>query len=220
MKRFINQTVFFLTYVLYWLYRRLFYSAKINFDPHFKNNFSDQIIIISNHKSLLDAWHVINNLPFQIFIRTIPIRVYATKKFDHKIAKNINRIKLIDLLHCLYGAIVIPKESDFEAKIKPLIQAIIKRESVLIFPEGRVINEDNIGEFKRGVVEVYTQTKCPILPVSIKVVKSNFIRKTIIINYGQTTSIPSDILDIPLAENRYRQAAEYLRAIVVKLYNV
>ena len=173
---------------------------------------------MANHKGLLDAWHIGNNLPFKIWRKIIPTKAYVTNKFTHQTARKINRLKLIDLVYSVYGAILVPSGNNFQTKIKPLVQALRQRESILIFPEGRIVTEDKIGEFKRGVVEVYRQTKCPILPVSIKMTRDKFKRQILRLNYGPIIHIPDELLTDPSAEESYRRAGEYLREIILCLY--
>jgi 1-acyl-sn-glycerol-3-phosphate acyltransferase len=177
------------------------------------------IIVISNHRGIFDPWHISSAIPFKIlFGRIFPIRVYSSVELSEKNTSGriLKTLGIMRVVYFLYNAILLPKSGTFDEKIQPLLEAIKKNESILIFPEGQLIFDDSISDFKKGVVRVHQLTGALILPIAIKYEKKASIFRKVNIVIGKPFAIPEDFFDS--STDDFRSARNYLREKVISLY--
>jgi len=189
--------VWVVTYILVWPLIRLFYKVKIGVDP-LCYGLRAPLILVSNHRSPFDPWLISIALPFSVFLRILPVSIMGSKKFASSGLNLIGKMGVINLVYGAYGVISLPHFREREDKLRPFTQALEKRGSVLIFPEGRMRKEDDVGHFKEGVALLHLSTGTPILPSSIKFEGAGW-RKTCLIRFGKIMTFgknhsPSEII--------------------------
>lgn len=214
-----SNIVWILTYFIYWPLVRIFYSVKIKIDSSVLKEATKPIIIISNHQSLLDPWHVNVALPFRIFFNLLPIRMYAAaQRLKDPTSSKLKNFGIMGLVYFLCDVIVIPNDGTYVEKIMPLIDALKRSETAFVFPEGGMSTDGIVKDFKRGAAELCYRTRNKILPVAIRFY-SGKIRKRCSINFGKVFQIPDELLSIVEVDERHRVCSEYLRKIILQLYN-
>ncbi len=178
------------------------------------------MILAANHQGILDPWLISISLPFRIFWRLLPIRPFAVEKFIHKsdLLTFLRRTGLLRVLYYLHNVITLPAGRELSEKVAPLIIALRGRESILIFPEGR-INRQRPREFKRGVVEIHRQTGTPILPFALYYEKGGWLSRRVRIAIGAPFSLPAHILERDKEEEIYQLGAMYIQDQITELYN-
>jgi 1-acyl-sn-glycerol-3-phosphate acyltransferase len=72
----------------------------------------------------------------------------------------------IGWLASMLGAIPLRRGEGHKA-LEAAGKCLARGESVLIFPEGRLTRDGNIGEFQSGVARLQKETQCPIVPFAI-----------------------------------------------------
>lgn len=98
-------------------------------------------LIISNHQSVLDPFIILSHLPIRVFLRMLPIRFPTTHDY-YKYLRFLFFVGAYDI-----GA-------DKRERMIGLFrtrQFLMNRESVMIFPEGKISEEEEILEFKKGI---------------------------------------------------------------------
>ncbi len=144
---------------IYKIYYRLEIQGRENLEGTQK-----PMLIISNHSSLNDPWVVGSSLPLWKYL---PIRYMAATKFYWPL--NIAyKIGIIPFIYWLFGVISLPQEGTFEDKIAPTVGALNHGDVVIIFPEGKRVFEDTVGEFRRGASEIYVRTRTIVVPIATR----------------------------------------------------
>ncbi len=141
-------------------------------------NIKKPMLIVSNHQSYNDAFLVASSLPF--LSPLFPLRYMAATYFRSPLMTKLYRWGVIPSIYYIFGAILLPRGKDLEGKTQLAIQNIQKHKSVVIFPEGGVVRDDAIGDFKQGVAIICQKTEAPILPVVHRNILINGIRKKVI----------------------------------------
>lgn len=178
------------------------------------------MILAANHQGILDPWLISISLPFRIFWRLLPIRPFAVEKFTHKsdLLTFLRRTGLLKILYYLHNVITLPAGRELSEKVAPLITALRARESVLIFPEGR-INRHRPREFKRGIVEIHRQTGVPILPFALYYERGGWLSRRVRIAVGAPFALPAHILEQTSEEEIYQAGTKYVQDRITELYN-
>src|SRR3989344_8593546 len=93
------------------------------------------LLIIANHRTLLDSWLIGASLPFRS--EFFPVRYVGGSKFKQPL-QTLYSLGIITLIYRFFGAITIPSDAvSLEEKIQPIVAALNQGKIVLIFPEGR-----------------------------------------------------------------------------------
>ncbi|OHA13958.1 MAG: hypothetical protein A2909_02460 [Candidatus Tagabacteria bacterium RIFCSPLOWO2_01_FULL_39_11] len=188
---------------------RIFFNLKV-YGLEKTKNAGGPLIIISNHKHMLDSFVITAALPF--FSSVIPMRAMAeTKHFRSPYLNFLLRVGIVQFVYWWFSAFpVIRGEGIEKALIKPR-KIITEGGVVLIHPEGRVVKNYDIEIFKRGAAILAQSTNTPILPIALRITKkSGKIRPFYIINFGDTFVLPRNVSD--------EEGSEMLRKLVIKLY--
>lgn len=111
--------------------------------------------IISNHKSNLDA-------VFLIYLFDKPM-IFIGKK-------QIGSVPFLSGWFKAIGCLFIDRDNIRESAktIIEGIQVLKEGKSVIVFPEGKRIKDDTIGDFKDGSFKLALKSKTQVLPISIK----------------------------------------------------
>lgn len=111
-------------------------------------------LFVANHKSYFD-------IPILVSIIDIPVA------FIGKI--ELKKIPIVSYWMKKINCIFMDRE-DIRQSLKAInqgIEQIKEGQSLLIFPEGRRIKRDELGEFKKGSLKLATKSKAPIVPIYI-----------------------------------------------------
>lgn len=123
-------------------------------------------IIASNHKHLLDPFIICLSLPF--WAKVWPIRFMAEYKRVHgPILRFLLKTKILLVFYKILGTFPANRGQGVEYAIRLPLKLLKAGQSVLIFPEGRIIHNDDLGEFKQGVAVMALRSSVPVLPVGL-----------------------------------------------------
>ena len=209
--------IYIISHFVVFFLSKIFLSVYINYEDKDFKEIKRPVIIVSNHKNSFDAWVILYSLPFRVFFRILPIRAFAKKRFEKSFLwDKLYRLKIIDFVYYIYNVITIPEVDSFEGKTKPLVEALNNKNSILMFPEGRIILEEGVGEFKKGVVYLQDMTGTPILPCAVCYGKKTFFRRKTSVSFGKAFYTPKELLK---NKENYLEAREYLRKEILRLYN-
>jgi 1-acyl-sn-glycerol-3-phosphate acyltransferase len=145
-------------------------------------------LIISNHVSFYDSF--VFRLVFGLLTDKLPLRFMAVRKFDNsRILNLLSNLKLVDLTYVLLGAFVVEPGRGIDKNLKEAERIIQIGGSVVMYPEGSVVKEGIVREFKHGAAVLTQRTKVPVLPISMKLGKRRFLRREFVINIGEVISV-------------------------------
>ncbi len=171
---------------------------------------SGPLLIIANHKFFADSFAIGAALP--ITSKILPIRFMGeTRHFLNAKLNFLLKIGLIPLVYKMFGVFPAVRGQGLEAALRIPKKIIENGGVVLIHPEGRVVHEKGIAEFKRGASALCLTTKVKILPTAFKLLR-NGCRKRYYVKFGKVFTLPEYIVTP-------EQGAEYMKNIIEKLYS-
>lgn len=208
--------VWIVTYLVFWPIIRLRWKVARLVAP---DVFTAQkpLILVSNHRSIFDPWIVCINLPFRTFLNLLPIRILGTREFIHPASRILNSLGIVSLIYFFYGVPIFKKNWTFEEKLEPLVRALRDGETAMIFPEGSIQTNPELGGFRRGAAYLAEKTYRPLLPVSIRFTPNRNNRTVCRLNYGEPLMMPPEFNPNDPADQK--RASDYLRNIVGEMYN-
>jgi 1-acyl-sn-glycerol-3-phosphate acyltransferase len=148
-------------------------------------------IFVLNHASPIDSLLFFTRLPFKVFIKLLPIRMFVSKnKFSssNKVPYVMYKLGIVRFLHIFYNSVYIPETGSTETKLSELVSSIQKKQSVLIFPEGNLNFSKVILPLKKGVFVLSKLSSAPLF-VSVIVFRKHLFGKVI---FGKTMPPPSE----------------------------
>lgn len=190
--RITESIIWLITYSVLNLILRLFFSVRIAVDPSLLSSPPKGALLISNHKSMIDPWIIPVMMPFRLFNNFSPIRFSGATRFNSPIRNFLYASGIIPLIYFLYNVIEIPQTGSTDEKLLPFKEALLRDETVMFFPEGSIMPDSSIGEFKRGSAVLAHAANTPIIPISIRYKRGTF-RTHCFINYGAPLSIPEEL---------------------------
>ncbi|MBI2046214.1 MAG: 1-acyl-sn-glycerol-3-phosphate acyltransferase [Parcubacteria group bacterium] len=213
--RAIESIIWLITYLILDPVLRLFFSVETTIHPSLLASPPKNALIISNHKSMADPWIIPVMMPFQLFINFSPIRFSGATRFNSPIRNFLYSIGIIPLIYFLYNVIKIPHEGTTDQKLTPFKEALLRGETVMFFPEGSIMPDGFLGEFKRGSAALAHANKTPIVPISIRYKHGTF-RTKCFINYGAPLSVPEELFvnDNP----HFIRVSAYLREKIEEMH--
>ncbi|MFP4617190.1 MAG: lysophospholipid acyltransferase family protein [Candidatus Paceibacterota bacterium] len=215
-RKYISLVVWWASYFIVFFVSKFFFSVHVHYEDRDFKEVKRPVIVVSNHKHPCDPWIVFGSLPFKVFLRLLPIRPFAKKKFNkNSFLRVLTFLKITGFVYYIYNVITIPNTESFEEKIHPLVETLQNNNSILMFPEGGIFFNEGIGDFKKGAVVIQERTDVPILPCAVRYGQKRLFRRKASVTFGETLYIPKDLLD---KEDGYVKASEYLREKVVSLF--
>lgn len=190
--RIIESIIWLITYSVLNLILRLFFSVRIAVHQSLLSSPPKGALLISNHKSMIDPWIIPVMMPFRLFNNFSPIRFSGATRFNSPMRNFLYAIGVIPLIYFLYNVIKIPETGSTDEKLVPFREALLRGETVMFFPEGSIMPDGSIGEFKRGSASLAHATNAPIIPISIRYKRGTF-RTHCFISYGPPLSIPEEL---------------------------
>lgn len=167
------------------------------------NQLNEPVIFTPNHKGYFDSYVIINLLrkPFSI--------VYNDSMDRNPFYKIVSR---------KMGLVPLRRDLHYSQKrsLEKITKLLSKRYSILMFPEGWHIIDNEIGQFKRGIAKIARDTGAGIMPMAIFGFNDNFKYEDKI--YWRTIYIKSAT---PIKYSEYNDDELFLKALrdkVVELY--
>ncbi len=215
-KNTISLFVWLVSYFVVFVLSKIFLSISTYYEDKDFQKIRKPVIVVSNHKSCFDPWIIFVSLPFKVLLRLLPIRPFAKNNFKkNSLLWFLSSLKITAFVYYIYNVITIPDVDSFQEKIKPLVKALKEKNTILIFPEGKIILNEDVGEFKKGIVALQERTGVPILPCAVHYDKKGIFRRKTQVSFGKATYVPKKLLK---NKEDYTEAREYLRKEVLRLY--
>ncbi|MEZ4200501.1 MAG: lysophospholipid acyltransferase family protein [Candidatus Paceibacterota bacterium] len=123
------------------------------------------------------------------------------------------KLGFFQVVYFIFNVVRIPDNTSFEEKLAPLVSVVKKGHTVLIFPEGKSVREDHVQPFKRGIAELYRQTRVPVVPCTVHY-KKGWALPRAVVTFGAPLHVPNIILE----KGDLEEIAEYLRRVVDDQY--
>lgn len=156
-----------------------------------------KVIFASNHISEADPVTVGSCIPFRylrylpIFFTSLPGSYYKKERFGWR-----SFFYRQEWFFKMLGAYPVDKnKKNYELSLKYHLEILEEGYSVLMFPEGKMSKDGEMGRIHGGAVYLSKTTKTPIVPVYIKIdlfeKRKNFVfcRKQIKIFYGKPIEV-------------------------------
>ena len=149
-----------LLWPLVWILIRFFYRVEVHGREHL-SNLKAPVIIASNHKTVFDVFLIGTSLPFAS--RFFPFRFMTEEeRFHHPMLEFLRKIKFLKLVYLLAGGFPSKRGQGIEEGIKIPTGLLGEGESVIMFPEGRLIREEGLGVFYNGTAALAIKTGAPV----------------------------------------------------------
>jgi len=168
-------------------------------------NISGPLIIITNHKTFFDSFTF--GAAIKPTSKMFPVRFMGeVDQFNHSTLEFFRKIGLIKLAYLIFGVVPAIRGVGLNKALEKPVSIIKRGGTFLIHPEGRVIKDDKIGDFKRGAAALALKTNAPILPAAFKLRAGKYS-----INFGKIFNLPQNI--------SYEEGADIIRGKICELYN-
>ena len=167
------------------------------------------LIIIANHISYYDSF--IFRLILGHNSNLLPLRFMAVKKFDNSWMNVLSAIGIIDFIYSLFGVFTVIPGLGINKNLERAQKIIKSGGNVVIYPEGKVNHNGDIGQFKDGAAVLCKRTQVSVIPVVFRKIKSGGLRQNMIINVGREIDI-FDFDDQKRLTNKFRN-------VVVELFD-
>ncbi len=198
---------------------RVFLRFKVNGKENFKKINDGKVIIVANHKSILDPLFVGASIPF--FSNIWPLRfMVAQGNFQTPLLNFFYNIGLLKLFYFIMGCFPAIKGQGLQKALE-IPEKILKNNegSIMIFPEGGKVLKEGLGKGRRGAAALAIKTGYPVLPMYIKnnlgIRPYNFWKKPVIIKVGE----PFYVQDMGGSKDeRFEKETEFLMERVKSLY--
>ncbi len=166
--------------------------------------------MIGNHKYFVDSFALGAALP--VFNPFYHITTFGeSSKFNDKPIEFLRKIGFIKFLYFILGIFPVIRGKDLDVALKEPISIIKEGGVVFLHPEGKIVKEDGIGQFKRGAPFLAEKTGAPVLPLVFKIEKKETGKKReYYVKFGPAFHLPPDL--------SLEDGAEYMRSIVLNLY--
>ncbi len=167
------------------------------------------LILIGNHKTFYDCF------VYRVALGVtgsglLPLRFMGAKHFHDKWLNLMSKIGVVGFIYFIFGVFPVIYGQGLDVALKDAKNIIRDGGAVAIFPEGKVIRENELGQFKRGAAALALMTGATVLPTSIKTGKRKFFRREYMMRFGKPFEVPQNL--------SYEEGADYMRSVVLKLY--
>ena len=132
-----------LVYIFFAYPIRFFYRADTTI-PKNINKLQKGSLLVANHQSLLDPFIILAHIPLFTFIKILPISFPTCAQVMNK--------PILSRILKLFGCFNIGNNNKEKMLSLFYIRELLKqRRTVFLFPEGKMIKKENIGEFQQGI---------------------------------------------------------------------
>lgn len=178
--------------VIYLRLKKLYINKKIK---KFLNH--KPYLIAANHTGYLDIMIVANT-----FWRR-RLRFIATK--------DVFNTKVKSALFTMFGCIKVDKQNVSMETFKKITDTLNRGHCVPIFPEGTIIKNDELIDYKSGVILMSFISKCPIVPMYIPKKEKWYHRQKVVIG---------DIFDVSKYTESKVPSMEEIKRLTVMLHDI
>ncbi len=105
-------------------------------------------LILSNHQSMVDPFFITISLPFFVYLRILPLRFPTAEAIYSNPFYNPKFFPLLKMFGCFS---IGKNPQEMTACIFYMRDLLIKKHTLFLFPEGKIVSEKTIGEFRKGV---------------------------------------------------------------------
>ena len=167
------------------------------------------LIIAANHKSVLDHFIIGAALPWRT--KLLPLRFLGeTQHFSSRWLNVFRALGGIKIFYALFGVVPVLRQRGLNVALAAPLAVLRSGGTVVIYPEGKIIHHNVLGEFKRGIGALAHWSRAPLLPISIR--KSKYgIRSCFVVRVGRPFFLPKDL--------SFEDGADYMRRTVWKLFS-
>lgn len=160
-----------LVYSILYLPVKIFFRPQIIFEIN-KKSIKRGIVIAANHQSRLDLFLIFGAFPPRDFIKLIPIKGLVAEKYMDNWWKKI-------LLTCFGTHALKEGIKNSSSALLYILDKIDKKETILLFPEGKVIKEGEKVNINPGLGYLALKRKIKIVPVYLSGFRDVNIRSLI-----------------------------------------
>lgn len=175
-----------ITQMLAWCLFAPFFYLLYDLRVYGRKNFLSApkpLIIISNHISFLDGFLI--NVVAGFFSQNRPFRHMAVLRFKWPMLNALQRIGVIRFVYSLFGVFTVTPGLGIEKNLDMPRKILDERGTVVIYPEGSIVMGDHIMPFRKGAAALSIESNVPVLPISLRKGKRDFLRKKLYINIGE-----------------------------------
>lgn len=153
-----------------------------------------RVILAPTHPTFVDPWLLVRALSDRQWRTLAPIRVLATRTF-----RTLRWFEpLVEAVYRLGGAVELPPRGTdlpMAEKLRGLLDALERGETVAIFPEGHVRRPGDppVRRFRPGVIYLHRRSAAPIVPIAAWVGERRWPRRPYVARFGHPTCIPHDL---------------------------
>ncbi len=166
-------------------------------------------IIIANHTSFYDSF--LFRIILGINTPHLPLRFMAVNNFENKLMNIFAFLGIIDFIYSLFGVFTVTLGLGIDRNLEKPLKIIEDGGNIVIYPEGRIVKQDEIGPFKNGASVLYKRTGVEVIPISIRKIRGVSIRPRIVINVGNK---------IEISRNRsVEDITKQFRNMIISLYS-
>lgn len=185
-----------------------FFKIKISNNDVF-DRVDRPFIIIANHTSFYDSF--LFRIILGINTPHLPLRFMAVNNFENKLMNIFAFFGIIDFIYSLFGVFTVTLGLGIERNLEKPLKIIEDGGNIVIYPEGRIVKQDEIGPFKNGASVLYKRTGVEVIPISIRKIRGASIRPRIVINVGNK---------IEISRNRsVEDITKQFRNMIISLYS-
>lgn len=176
----------YMTWPLLYLIFNSFFKIRISGSDVF-DRVKGPFIIIANHTSYYDSF--LFRIILGLNTNHLPLRFMAVKNFESKFMNIFALFGIIDFVYSLFGVFTVTLGLGIDKNLEKPKKIISCGGNIVIYPEGRVVRQDEIGPFKNGASVLYRQTGVEVIPVSIRKISRGVMRSEVVINVGNKIEI-------------------------------
>lgn len=113
----------------------------------------------------------------------------AVTQFEGKALNYLAKLGIVDFVYSLFGVFTVIPGLGIDKNIRKAKEIIRIKGNLVIYPEGRITRDGEVGPFKKGAAVLQKETGVRIIPVSFRCSGGNWLRRTITINVGEEVVI-------------------------------
>ena len=108
----------------------------------------------------------------------------AVNTFKSRYLNFLSTIFITDIVYALFGVFVVVTGRGINRNLVDAIKIIKNGGNVVVYPEGSIMQSDQIGDFKLGAAVLAKKTNVTVIPVAMKILGSSW-RKNFVVNVGE-----------------------------------